>query len=114
MAPGLTFLKYISEAFESKRKALLAEDALAAEDRDEYLADNVFWVPKEARWSQLQANARLPTIYTTWRLCKMNLTVRGIDSARRPWATPTTYGCNTSTTIWRPTAWLASCWPTAP
>jgi type I restriction enzyme M protein len=36
----------------------------AAEDKDEYLADNVFWVPKEARWSYLQANAKLPAIGT--------------------------------------------------
>ena len=34
-----------------KRTALLAEDAAAAEDRDEYQAENMFWVPKEARWS---------------------------------------------------------------
>ncbi|BAN50683.1 class I SAM-dependent DNA methyltransferase [Metapseudomonas resinovorans] len=64
VALGLIFLKYISDAFEAKRKALLAEDAQAAEDKDEYLADNVFWVPKEARWSHLQANAKLPTIGT--------------------------------------------------
>lgn len=61
---GLIFLKYISDAFEAKHKALLAEDPAAAEDRDEYLADNVFWVPKEARWSHLQANAKLPAIGT--------------------------------------------------
>jgi type I restriction enzyme M protein len=53
---GLIFLKHISNAFEAKRAALLAEDAAAAEDPDEYLAENVFWVPKEARWSHLQAN----------------------------------------------------------
>lgn len=47
---GLIFLKYISDAFEAKHQALLAEDPAAAEDRDEYLADNVFWVPREARW----------------------------------------------------------------
>jgi type I restriction enzyme M protein len=41
---------------------LLAEDPQAAEDSDEYLAENVFWVPKEARWSNLQANAKQPTI----------------------------------------------------
>ena len=64
VALGLIFLKYISDAFEAKHKALLAEDALAAEDKDEYLAENVFWVPKEARWSHLQANAKLPTIGT--------------------------------------------------
>ena len=64
VALGLIFLKYISDAFEAKHKALLGEDAQAAEDKDEYLADNVFWVPKEARWSHLQANAKLPTIGT--------------------------------------------------
>ncbi|WP_300088998.1 class I SAM-dependent DNA methyltransferase [uncultured Nitrosomonas sp.] len=64
VALGLIFLKYISDAFEAKHKALLAEDAQAAEDKDEYLADNVFWVPKEAHWSHLQANAKLPTIGT--------------------------------------------------
>ena len=64
VALGLIFLKYISDAFEAKHKALLAEDAQAAEDKDEYLADNVFWVPKEARWSHLQASAKLPTIGT--------------------------------------------------
>ena len=45
-----------------KRTALLAEDAAAAEDPDEYLAENVFWVPKEARRSHLQANAKQPSI----------------------------------------------------
>ena len=64
VALGLIFLKYISDAFEAKHKALLAEDAQAAEDKDEYLADNVFWVPKEARWSHLQAGAKLPSIGT--------------------------------------------------
>ena len=64
VALGLIFLKYISDAFEAKHKALLAEDAQAAEDKDEYLADNVFWVPKEARWSHLQANAKQSAIGT--------------------------------------------------
>jgi type I restriction enzyme M protein len=62
VALGLIFLKYISNAFEAKRAALLAEDPAAAEDPDEYLAENVFWVPKEARWSHLQDNAKQPTI----------------------------------------------------
>jgi len=51
VALGLIFLKHISNAFEAKRAALLAEDAVAAEDPDEYLAENVFWVPKEVRLS---------------------------------------------------------------
>jgi type I restriction enzyme M protein len=62
VALGLIFLKHISNAFEAKRAALLVEDPPAAEDPDEYLAENVFWVPKGARWSHLQANARQPTI----------------------------------------------------
>jgi type I restriction enzyme M protein len=61
---GLIFLKYISDAFDTKYQALMAEDPTFAEERDEYAADNVFWVPKEARWSHLQANAKLPTIGT--------------------------------------------------
>lgn len=62
VALGLIFLKYISDAFEAKYESLLAEDVQAAEDKDEYLAENVFWVPKEARWSHLRASAKLPTI----------------------------------------------------
>src|SRR5437764_8561887 len=62
VALGLIFLKHISNAFEAKQAALLAEDPAAAEDPDEYLAENVFWVPKEARWSHLQANARQSNI----------------------------------------------------
>jgi type I restriction enzyme M protein len=58
---GLIFLKYISDAFELKHAALVAEGE-DAEDRDQYTADNVFWVPSEARWSTLQKQAKLPTI----------------------------------------------------
>lgn len=59
---GLIFLKYISDAFEAKRAKLMADDPIAAEDKDEYLAENVFWVPQNARWSYFQANAKQPTI----------------------------------------------------
>src|ERR1019366_9854601 len=62
VALGLIFLKYISDSFEAKRKALLADAPTSAEDQDEYLADNVFWVPKDARWSNLQSKAKQPTI----------------------------------------------------
>src|ERR1035437_8188054 len=61
IALGLIFLKYISDAFEAKQASLKA-DGEDTEDKDEYLAENVFWVPKEARWSYLQANAKQPTI----------------------------------------------------
>ena len=61
---GLIFLKYISDAFEEKNTQLVAEKSKGAdpEDPDEYRAFNIFWVPKEARWSFLQANAKQPTI----------------------------------------------------
>jgi type I restriction-modification system DNA methylase subunit len=61
---GLIFLKYISDAFEEKHAQLQAEVDQGAdpEDPDEYRAINVFWVPKEARWSHLQDNAKQPTI----------------------------------------------------
>lgn len=62
VALGLIFLKHISDGFEAKRAALLAEYPEGAEDPDEYLADNIFWVPTEARWSHLQASAKQPTI----------------------------------------------------
>jgi type I restriction enzyme M protein len=61
---GLIFLKYISDAFEEQHAKLEADRAKGAdpEDRDEYIAKNIFWVPKEARWSHLKANAPQPTI----------------------------------------------------
>ncbi len=64
---GLIFLKYISDAFEAKHAELDAQRAEGAdpEDPDEYRAENIFWVPKEARWSYLKASAPQPTIGTT-------------------------------------------------
>lgn len=61
---GLIFLKYISDAFEEYHAKLLAgkADGFDPEDPDEYKAKNVFWVPGEARWSHLRANAKQPTI----------------------------------------------------
>ena len=74
---GLIFLKYISDSFESRRQWLVRESAdpkseyfvkndahrsKVAEDRDEYLAENVFWVPPKARWIELQNAAKQPTI----------------------------------------------------
>lgn len=63
---GLIFLKYISDTFEEHRAKLLAGEGdyagANAEDPDEYKAENVFWVPTEARWSHLQASAKQPTI----------------------------------------------------
>ncbi len=74
---GLIFLKYISDAFAEKYDALIAEASNPesdfyvgeeggryeiAEDRDEYLAENIFWVPPEARWQYLQKNAKQANI----------------------------------------------------
>ena len=59
VALGLIFLKHISDSFEMKRRELLADYPDGAEDPDEYLAENVFWVPPEARWSHLHDAAKL-------------------------------------------------------
>jgi type I restriction enzyme M protein len=59
---GLIFLKHISDGFEAKHAALRAEYPEGAEDPDEYAAENVFWVPIEARWSHLKATAKQPGI----------------------------------------------------
>ena len=71
---GLLFLKYISDSFETRRDKLRSElqqeeiddtqiEALL-ESRDEYVAENVFWVPSEARWGNLQNQAIRPDIAT--------------------------------------------------
>ena len=60
---GLIFLKYISDAFEERHTKVLAEwGEEAAEDSDEYTAENIFWVPQGARWDYLKSNARQPSI----------------------------------------------------
>jgi type I restriction enzyme M protein len=58
---GLVFLRYLSSAFETKQAALQAESC-DTEDRDEYAAANIYWVPAEARWAQLAAQARASDI----------------------------------------------------
>ncbi|MEQ9379242.1 MAG: class I SAM-dependent DNA methyltransferase, partial [Pirellulales bacterium] len=59
---GVVFLKYISDAFQELHDRLAEDEYSDPEDRDEYVAENVFWVPKDARWVKLQANAKQPTI----------------------------------------------------
>lgn len=74
---GLIFLKYINDAFEERQRKLekelsdpngewyiedIEERGYALEDRDEYAAANVFWVPRRARWNGLQAHAKQPDI----------------------------------------------------
>jgi len=62
---GLIFIKYISDAFQELYEKLEAEEYSDAEDRDEYLAENIFFVPKEARWKSIQEKAKLPSIGTS-------------------------------------------------
>lgn len=63
---GLIFLKYISDSFEEQFAKLKAGEGeyegADPEDRDEYQADNIFFVPPQARWSFLQAQAKQPKI----------------------------------------------------
>lgn len=59
---GLLFLKYISDAFEEKYEELLKEEEGFEEDIDAYLQDNIFWVAREARWSNIKDNAKKVTI----------------------------------------------------
>jgi len=71
---GLIFLKYISDAFETRRQKITDElkaEGIAGkeaetliENRDEYTAENVFWVPPEARWRNIQNQAKQPHIAT--------------------------------------------------
>ncbi len=61
---GLLFLKYVSDAFEEKRTKLLAEvdQGSDPEDPDEYKAENIFFVPAQARWEAIRSRAKQPTI----------------------------------------------------
>ncbi|HPX23625.1 MAG: SAM-dependent DNA methyltransferase [Thermotogaceae bacterium] len=62
---GLIFLKYISDAFEEKYADLKSREETEftdPEDPDEYLADNIFWVPAKARWSNIKTSAKKPEI----------------------------------------------------
>lgn len=59
---GLIFLKYISDSFQELYDRLAQDSFSDPEDRDEYIAENCFFVPREARWAELQAKAKLPEI----------------------------------------------------
>ena len=64
VALGLIFLKYISDAFEEQYQKLVAQksEGAAPEDKNEYLADKIFFVPVMARWTYIQGRATQPTI----------------------------------------------------
>lgn len=83
VALGLIFLRHISGSFEAKRQSLLQEYPEGAEDPDEYTAENIFWVPAEARWSHLQASAKQPNIgklidEAMMAIEKVNPTLKGV------------------------------------
>lgn len=59
---GLVFLKYISDKFEYKYKELLSDGLGDEEDKNKYLDSNIFWVPKEARWSEITNKMNNPRI----------------------------------------------------
>lgn len=59
---GLLFLKYVSDAFEELYEQLKADEWADEEDRDEYAAENIFFVPQEARWSFIKDNAKKPEV----------------------------------------------------
>ena len=68
VALGLIFLKYISDAFEEAKAKLEANQHTTGadpDDADEYRADNIFWVPVEARWHRVQSEARQSSIGQT-------------------------------------------------
>lgn len=59
---GLIFLKYISDKFEAKYQELLEDEYADEEDKDEYMAENVFFVPPTARWKVISESAHTPEI----------------------------------------------------
>lgn len=61
---GLIFLKYISDRFEERHAELLKDEYADAEDKDEYTAESIFFVPASARWNVIAAAAHTPEIGT--------------------------------------------------
>ena len=75
---GLIFLKYISDRFEAKYKELVEEGDGFEEDQDEYTAENIFFVPENARWSAIAAAAHAPEIGTV-----IDDAMRGIEKENK-------------------------------
>ena len=80
---GLIFLKYISDTFELRHAQLVAEGENFEEDKDEYTAENIFWVPPEARWNVIAEAAHTPQIglvidKAMRRIEEENLKLKGI------------------------------------
>ncbi|KZX17179.1 type I restriction-modification system subunit M [Methanobrevibacter filiformis] len=80
---GLIFLKYISDKFEDKYNELVKEGEGFEEDRDEYAAETIFYVPIEARWDKIAKNAHTEEVGTVIddamrAIEKENKTLKGI------------------------------------
>src|SRR5665648_24539 len=80
---GLIFLKYISDTFEEAYAEISKDELSDPEDRDEYIALNIFWVPKEARWQNVKNNAKGPEIgqvidNAMYLIEKENNTLKGV------------------------------------
>lgn len=56
------FPEYISDRFDQKHQELVDEGEGFEEDRDEYLAENIFFVPENARWNVIAAAAHTPEV----------------------------------------------------
>ena len=74
---GLIFLKYISDKFETKYRQLVAEGEGFEEDKDEYTAENIFYVPTEARWERIAGGADLAVFRSNPKHLPRVLGVRG-------------------------------------
>jgi type I restriction enzyme M protein len=74
---GLIFLRYISSAFETRYNELVAEGEGFEDDPDAYLMENIFFVPKEARWEVIAAAAHTPEIGTV-----LDTAMRSIEAER--------------------------------
>ena len=59
---GLIFIKYISDTFDKYHRELETVEYADPEDRDEYIAENTLYIPKQARWGFFQDNAKSPDI----------------------------------------------------
>lgn len=91
---GLIFLKYILDAFEEMHQKLIAGEGeyegADPEDKDEYVAENVFFVPKEARWSHIQGQAKQPDIGKT--VDDAMTAIEAVNSKRLKGILPKVYG----------------------
>jgi type I restriction-modification system DNA methylase subunit len=111
---GLIFLKYISDAFEAKHAELESQRAEGAEpeDPDEYRAASIFWVPREARWQHLKANAPQPTVGTlvAWSEGCRSIDSRGVShpSIRRSRARRSAPGAMPGGATWYARASIAT------